>query len=144
MILVVKIVVQVKLVPDATQASALESTLHTVNQAANWVSTVAFEHSVPREYELRKHTYTELKSQGLGAQAAQHVIKKVRDAYTTLKANIKAGNLGKEGSKRRRKIESAPIRFRSNAAQPWRPARRSRGPCRPPPACPSGAPSGRP
>ncbi|MEU5848572.1 RNA-guided endonuclease InsQ/TnpB family protein [Saccharopolyspora shandongensis] len=83
------------------------------------MSTVAFEHSVPREYELRKHTYTELKSQGLGAQAAQHVIKKVRDAYTTLKANIKAGNLGKEGSKRRRKIESAPIRFRSNAAQPY-------------------------
>ncbi|MFE2738558.1 hypothetical protein ACFXJQ_47550, partial [Streptomyces sp. NPDC059349] len=29
-------------------------------------------------------------------------IKKVRDAYTVLKANIRAGNLGKEGSKRRR------------------------------------------
>ncbi|MBQ0986399.1 hypothetical protein KBZ10_18155 [Streptomyces sp. F63] len=29
----------------------------TVNDAANWVSEVAFEHGVPREYELRKHTY---------------------------------------------------------------------------------------
>ncbi|MDX3585257.1 transposase, partial [Streptomyces europaeiscabiei] len=80
--------------PDAVQASALERTLRTVNDAANWVSQVAFERGVPREYELRKHTYAELKTRGLGAQAAQHVIKKVRDSYTTLKANIRAGNLG--------------------------------------------------
>ncbi|MER5449946.1 transposase [Streptomyces sp. NPDC002764] len=114
-----KIVAQVKLVPDAVQASVLERTLRTVNDAANWVSEVAFEHDVPREYELRKHTYAELKARGLGAQAAQHVIKKVRDAYTTLKANIRAGNLGKEGSKRRRKAQSKPIAFRPQAAQPY-------------------------
>lgn len=114
-----KIVKQVKLMPDAMQASALERTLSTVNDAANWVSQVAFEHGVPREYELRKHTYAELKDRGLGAQAAQHVIKKVRDAYTTLKANIRAGNLGKEGSKRRRRAESRPIAFRPEAAQPY-------------------------
>ncbi|MGW7202846.1 RNA-guided endonuclease InsQ/TnpB family protein [Streptomyces sp. NPDC054837] len=115
----VKIVVQVKLVPDAIQASVLESTLRTVNDAANWVSEVAFEHGVPREYELRKHTYAELKARGFGAQAAQHTIKKVRDAYTTLKANVRNGNLGKEGSKRRRKAESKPIAFRPEAAQPY-------------------------
>ncbi|MCX5336577.1 transposase [Streptomyces sp. NBC_00140] len=115
----VKIVVQVKLVPDAIQASVLESTLRTVNDAANWVSEVAFEHGVPREYELRKHTYAELKARGFGAQAAQHTIKKVRDAYTTLKANVRAGNLGKEGSKRRRKAESKPIVFRPEAAQAY-------------------------
>lgn len=114
-----KIVVQVKLVPDAIQASVLESTLRTVNDAANWVSEVAFEHGVPREYELRRHTYAELKARGLGAQAAQHTIKKVRDAYTTLKANVRAGNLGKEGSKRRRKAESRPIAFRPEAAQAY-------------------------
>ncbi|MET8291861.1 RNA-guided endonuclease TnpB family protein, partial [Streptomyces sp. NPDC005132] len=114
-----KIVTQVKLMPDAVQASALEGTLSTVNDAANWVSEVAFEHGVPREYELRKHTYAALKARGLGAQAAQHVIKKVRDAYTTLKANIRAGNLGTEGSKRRRKAESKPIAFRPQAAQPY-------------------------
>ncbi|MFJ3576069.1 RNA-guided endonuclease InsQ/TnpB family protein [Streptomyces rubiginosohelvolus] len=114
-----KIVTQVKLMPKADQAAALRSTLRTVNEAANWVSGVAFERGVPREYELRKHTYAELKAQGLGAQAAQHVIKKTRDAYTTLKANIKAGNLGKPASKRRRKAESKPIVFRPEAAQPY-------------------------
>lgn len=105
--------------PDAGQASVLERTLRTVNDAANWVSEVAFEHGVPREYELRKHTYAELKARGLGAQAAQHVVKKVRDSYTTLKANIRAGNLGPEGSRRRRKAESKPVRFRPRAAQPY-------------------------
>lgn len=71
------------------------------------------------QYELRKHTYAELKARGLGAQAAQHVIKKVRDAYTTLKANIRAGNLGKEGSRRRRKAESEQVAFRPASAQPY-------------------------
>ncbi|MGW6411988.1 RNA-guided endonuclease InsQ/TnpB family protein [Streptomyces vinaceus] len=114
-----KIVVRVKLLPEAGQAAALRSTLRTVNEAANWVSGVAFEQGVPREYELRKHTYAELKARGLGAQAAQHVIKKARDAYTALKANIRAGNLGKPGSPRRAKAESKPIRFRPEAAQPY-------------------------
>ncbi|WP_328816751.1 hypothetical protein [Nonomuraea cypriaca] len=98
-----KIVVQVKLMPQADQAAALSATLQTVNDAANWVSAVAFEHGVPREYELRNLTYAELKTRGLGAQAAQHTIKKVCHAYTTVKANIRAGNLGKKGSKRRAK-----------------------------------------
>ncbi|TQN30347.1 IS605 OrfB family transposase [Haloactinospora alba] len=83
------------------------------------MSEVAFERGVPREYELRKHTYAELKARGLGAQAAQHVIKKVRDADTTLTANIRAGNLGAPGSKRRRRAESTPIAFRPEAAQPY-------------------------
>ncbi|MCC3771080.1 transposase [Streptomyces sp. UNOC14_S4] len=114
-----RIVVQVKLTPEAGQAAALSATLRTVNEAANWVSGVAFERDVPREYELRKHTYAELKERGLGAQAAQHVIKKTRDAYTTLKANIRAGNLGKPGSKRRARAESKPVAFRPNAAHPY-------------------------
>ncbi|MFI6564229.1 RNA-guided endonuclease InsQ/TnpB family protein [Streptomyces sp. NPDC050534] len=114
-----KIVTQVKLMPEADQAAALSATLRTVNDLACWVSDVAFAHGVPREYELRKHTYPRLKAEGLGAQAAQHTIKKVRDAYTTLKANIRAGNLGKEGSKRRCKAQSKPITFRPEAAQPY-------------------------
>jgi hypothetical protein len=56
----VEIVVQVKLIPEADQAAALSATVHTVNEAANWVSSVALECGVPREYELRKHTYAEL------------------------------------------------------------------------------------
>lgn len=114
-----KLVTQVKLMPEAGQAAALSATLRTVNEAACWVSGVAFERGVPREYELRKHTYAELKARGLGAQAAQHTIKKVRDAYTTLKANVKAGNLGKPGSKRRIKAGSRPVSFRPEAAHPF-------------------------
>jgi hypothetical protein len=115
----VKIVVQVKLIPDAAQAPAISATLHTVNDRANWVSEVAFARGVPREYELRKHTYAELKAAGLGAQAAQHTIKKVSSAYTTLKANLRAGNLGKPGSKRRKKAQSKPVVFRPEAAHPY-------------------------
>ena len=97
----------------------LAATLCAVNEAANWVSAVAFERGVPREFELRRHTYAELKASGLGAQAAQHVIKKVRDSYTTLKANIRAGNLGRPGSKRRIRAESKPVGFRPDSAQPY-------------------------
>ncbi|MFE5581841.1 RNA-guided endonuclease InsQ/TnpB family protein [Kitasatospora sp. NPDC056531] len=114
-----KLVTRVKLLPEADQAAALRRTLRIINDAACWVSVVAFERGVPREYELRRHTYAELKARGLGAQAAQHVIKKARDAYTTLKANIRAGHLGKPGSKRRIKAESKPITFRPEAAQPY-------------------------
>ncbi|MDX3690845.1 transposase [Streptomyces europaeiscabiei] len=114
-----KLVVQVKLMPEAGQVTALVATLRTVNEAANWVSAVAFEQGVPRGHKLRKYAYAQLKSRGLGAQAAQHTIKKGRDAYTTLKANIKAGNLGRAGSKLRRKAESKPVAFRPEAAQPY-------------------------
>jgi hypothetical protein len=93
----VKIVVQVRLLPDAGQASALASGLRAVNDAANLVSAVAFDRRVFREYALRKLVYGDLKARGLGAQAAQHVIKKTCHAYTTLRANIRAGNLGSPG-----------------------------------------------
>ncbi|WP_432165571.1 RNA-guided endonuclease InsQ/TnpB family protein [Streptomyces sp. bgisy031] len=114
-----KIVVQVKLLPEAEQAAALRSTLRTVNDLACWVSQVAFARGVPREYELRQHTYWHLKAEGLGAQAAQHVIKKVRDAYTTLQANVRAGHLGRPRSRRRLKAECKPVAFRPEAAQPY-------------------------
>lgn len=113
--------VQVKLTPDATQASALEQTLHTVNACANQVSAASFtayglQGSVR---DLRSMTYGDLKARGLGAQAAQHVIKRVVDAYTTLRAGIRAGNLGGERSPRRRKATSTPIVFRTDAAHTY-------------------------
>ncbi|MGW0735139.1 RNA-guided endonuclease InsQ/TnpB family protein [Streptomyces sp. NPDC002851] len=114
-----KLVVQVKLLPTPVQMEALEATLRVCNEAASWVATVAFEHGVPREYELRKHTYAGLKTRGLGAQAAQHVIKKACDAYTTLKANLRAGNYGKPGSHRHARITARPVAFRNDAAQPF-------------------------
>ena len=115
-----KLVVQVKLRPTPMQALALESTLRACNSAACEVARVARNIGVYRNYDLRKHVYQGIKDDHrLGAQAAQHVIKKVCDAYKTLKANIRAGNLGKPGSKRRGDAESNPISFRWQAAQPY-------------------------
>ena len=115
---VVKVVVQVKLLPDAVQASALAATLREVNDAANWVSAVGFECRGPRASvrDLRKLCYGTLKARGLGAQAAQHVIKRVADAYTALRANVRNGNLRRSRFTHRVKACSKPIRFRPDAA----------------------------
>ncbi|MFE0130352.1 RNA-guided endonuclease InsQ/TnpB family protein [Streptomyces sp. NPDC059037] len=115
-----KATVQVKLVPTPVQAAALEATLHACNEAATWASEVAFAKDVRRNFALREHTYSEIKQRwGLGAQAAQHVIKKTCDAYATLKANLRAGNLGRPGSRRYRRATENPAVFRPEGAQPY-------------------------
>ncbi|MEU5993121.1 transposase [Spirillospora sp. NPDC047418] len=113
-----KLVVQVKLLPTPEQAAALADTLHRVNTAADQVSAVAFaEFGLRcRELPLRRLCYGDLKAAGLGAQAAQHVIKRVVDAYTALRGTIRNGRLGGPASRRRRKAESKPIAFRPDAA----------------------------
>ncbi len=116
---IVKLVVQVRLLPTPEQAAALAATLSACNTAANFASATAFTTGARREYGLRKHVYRELKARGLGAQTAQHVIKKVADAYTTLKANLRNGNYGPPGSARRTAIEGKPIAFRAQAGQPF-------------------------
>ncbi|MFD7407407.1 RNA-guided endonuclease InsQ/TnpB family protein [Streptomyces sp. NPDC059866] len=115
-----KLVVQVKLLPTPVQAAALEATLRACNEAATWASEVAFENDVKNNFALRRLTYDEVKARwNLGAQAAQHVVKKTCDAYATLKANLKAGNLGKPGSKRYRRATEKPVAFRPEGAQPY-------------------------
>jgi IS605 OrfB family transposase len=47
------------------------------------------------------------------------VIKKTCDAYATLRANLRAGNLGRPGSKRHRRASEKPIAFRPQGAQPY-------------------------
>ncbi|MFH8269087.1 RNA-guided endonuclease InsQ/TnpB family protein [Streptomyces roseolus] len=116
-----KIVTQVKLLPvSAHDVDALTATLRACNRAANHASEVAFAKNLKRRNVLQKEVYFALKADyDLGAQPAVRVVKKVCDAYATLKGNIKAGNLGSEGSKRRLRAESKPIRFREDAAQPF-------------------------
>ncbi|MGC4984853.1 RNA-guided endonuclease InsQ/TnpB family protein [Streptomyces sp. DT193] len=115
-----KLTVQVKLLPTPGQAAALEATLRACNEAATWASRVAFEKDVKRNFALREHTYNQVKERwNLGAQAAQHVIKKTCDAYATLKANLRAGNLGRPGSNRYLRATEKPITFRSQGAQPY-------------------------
>ncbi|MCX4431391.1 RNA-guided endonuclease InsQ/TnpB family protein [Streptomyces mirabilis] len=115
-----KLVVQVKLLPTPVQAAALEATLRACNEAATWVSETAFKRGEFKNFALRKQVYGEVKSRwDLGAQAAQHVIKKTCDAYATLKANLRAGNLGRSGSRRYRRATEKPIAFRLQGAQPY-------------------------
>jgi putative transposase len=78
---IMKLVAQIKLLPTTEQAQALASTLEACNRAANWVSKVAWDQKVFRNYDLRSRTYGQVKAEfGLSAQPAQHVIKKVADA----------------------------------------------------------------
>ncbi|MFC4564861.1 RNA-guided endonuclease InsQ/TnpB family protein [Nocardiopsis mangrovi] len=116
-----KIVAQVKLMPaSAHDADALAATLRACNRAATWVSETAHARGLFRRNELQQAVYHDTKAVfGLAAQPAVRTIKKVVDAYTTLKANIKAGNLGPEGAKRRTKADATPIFFREDAAQPY-------------------------
>ena len=77
-----KLVAQVKLVVESGHAGVLARTLATMNQAANEVSGVAWQHRVFSRIPLRRTCYYEIRAQfGLGAQAAQSVIRKVADAY---------------------------------------------------------------
>jgi IS605 OrfB family transposase len=116
----VKLVVRVKLLPTPVQASALEATLHACNEAATWAASVAFEKEARRALELRKHTYAEIRVRwGLGAQAAQHAIKKTCDAYTALKANLRNGRYGRPGTRRHTRASGKPVVFRPRAAQPY-------------------------
>lgn len=97
---IVKLVAPVKLLLTAEQTQALAATLAACNRAATWVSTVAWDEQVFRNYDLRGRTYGQVKTEfGLSAQPAQHVIKKVADAYRN------------DRQKRRR--------FRPLAAQPY-------------------------
>ncbi|MEC4018717.1 RNA-guided endonuclease InsQ/TnpB family protein [Streptomyces sp. H27-D2] len=112
-----KLVVQVKLLPSPGQAAALEATLHACNRAADRASAVAFARGARSRNDLQKLVYGELKADfGLGAQAAVRTVKKVVDAYTTLRANVRAGNLT---GGRKVKAESKPLAFRPHAAQPF-------------------------
>nr|WP_308801327.1 transposase [Streptomyces polyasparticus] len=113
------IVVQVRLMPTPEVASALECTLRTANDAANWLSGLAYERGETSRRALQGLAYVDLKTRGLSAQPALHVLRKVADAYTALRANIRNGNLGKPGSKRRGRAEGRPISFRADAAQPY-------------------------
>ncbi|WP_254650764.1 transposase, partial [Streptomyces sp. GbtcB7] len=83
-------------------------------------STVAFNRGVRDRNGLQKEVYADLKTAfGLSAQPAVRAVKKVVDAYATLRANLRAGNLGPSTSRRCRKALSTPIVFRPEAAQPF-------------------------
>jgi putative transposase len=117
---IMKQVIKVRLLPTASESSALQATLRVCNAAASWLSTAMHTDRVHRKHDAQKRFYAELKQKfGLSAQPAIRVIGKVADAHTTLRANIAAGNYGAPGSTRRRRIENSPIAFRPSGAQPF-------------------------
>ncbi|AOW94468.1 transposase [Rhodococcus sp. WMMA185] len=116
----VKQVVRVKLLADSQQLDVLVRTLAVCNDTATLVARIAHEKRVFRKRDLRAITYATAREHGgLGAQVAQSVIRKVADSYTSLRANLRNGRYGPAGSRRRQRVENAPIRFRSDAAQPF-------------------------
>ncbi|NMM83410.1 transposase [Rhodococcus sp. SRB_17] len=114
-----KRIVMIKLSVTDEQSAALKQTLLTCNAAADFVSDVAQQTSDRRAFALQKTVYTQVKLFGLSAQPAVRVIKKVSDAYTTRKANLKAGNYGRPGTKRYAGVADTAVRFRPLAAQPF-------------------------
>ncbi|MDH6132409.1 putative transposase [Kitasatospora sp. MAA4] len=113
-----KIVVQVKLLTaSAHDADALAATLRACNRAASYTAKVAFETGTYGRNDLQKAVYLDLKGAfDLSAQPAVRVVKKVVDAYNTLRGNIRNGHLT---GRARRKAQSKPIVFREDAAQPF-------------------------
>lgn len=100
-----KIVITVKLVADRHVTDDLIATLRVCNAAANQVAEVAWDRHIFRNYSLRSVTHGDVRSRfGLGAQAAQHTIRKVADAY----------NSGRPEHRRTRQRS-----FRWSSAQPF-------------------------
>jgi len=113
-------VVQVKLLTNAEQFTALSDTLAACNDTADLVSRVALEQHTYRSRDLRAIAYARARSHaGLGSQAAQSCIRKVAGAYMALRANLRAGNYGPPESPRRAKVATTPITFHPTAAQPF-------------------------
>ncbi|MGH3183668.1 MAG: hypothetical protein ACRDOE_17455 [Streptosporangiaceae bacterium] len=84
----------------------MRDTLALCDQAASVVSGIAHAQGIRSKQALQRKTCGTLKGTGLSAQPAIHVARKVAGAYATLKANIRAGNYGPEGSRRRVKTEA--------------------------------------
>ena len=77
-----KLIAQVKLQPTEQQADALRRTLMAANQAANLLSSRAWETKQFRQFDLHHAGYYAIREQfGLSAQMAVRCIAKVADAY---------------------------------------------------------------
>jgi len=77
-----KLTVQLQLLPNREQASALRATVERFNEAANWVAAECFARREANQFEVRKFAYRHLREQlALSSQTAQLCIKNVCDAY---------------------------------------------------------------
>ena len=77
-----KIVLQIKLLPDVTQHAALKDTMRVFNEACNYIAEVAFQEQCASKFVLQKQVYDDVRQQfGLSAQLTIRAIAKVVEAY---------------------------------------------------------------
>ena len=77
-----KLVAQVKLLPDSDQVQLLKQTLEAANAACNYISTRGWESKTLRQFPLHKLTYRDVRDRfPLTAQVVVRCIAKVADAY---------------------------------------------------------------
>ena len=77
-----RLTVQLKLLPTLEQAEALRLTLERANTACNYISTIAWEASIFRQFAVHKLVYQPVRETfGLAAQMTVRCIAKVADAY---------------------------------------------------------------
>ena len=77
-----KLVVNLKLNPDAAQQRALRDTLERCNEACNWLSQQAFDSGIFGQFALHKAHYYTLREQfSITAQVTVRCISKVADSY---------------------------------------------------------------
>lgn len=77
-----KLTLQVQLLPDADAAAKFKATVERFNEAANWLSGVAFERKVSNKFVLQRLGYTDLRERfGLPSDTAIRCIAQVVEAY---------------------------------------------------------------
>jgi IS605 OrfB family transposase len=77
-----KIVVNIKLLPDTSQHGILKETLERTNAACNYLSEVGWNAKVLRQYDLHKLAYKDTKNKfGIVSDMVVRCIAKVADAY---------------------------------------------------------------
>ena len=77
-----KIVLQIKLLPDDTQHAALKDTMRVFNEACNYIAEVAFREQCTSKFALQKLVYDDVRKQfGLSSQLTIRAIAKVVEAY---------------------------------------------------------------
>lgn len=77
-----KIVLQIKLLPDKPQHAALKDTMLVFNDACNYIAEVAFREQCASKFVLQKLVYDTVRKQfGLSAQLTIRAIAKVVEAY---------------------------------------------------------------
>jgi putative transposase len=82
MITIVKLTIQLKLLPTPEQADTLKRMLETANAACDYISSVAWETDTFGKFQLQKLVYRDVRETfDLTAQAAIRCIAKVADAY---------------------------------------------------------------